>query len=227
MSFWTVQFATIALIQILLIFSFVHHVQCSESNAPEMKAHEFHPLQQITRRQANPTDQDIAYCESIMNEVYCSSGLAQDTVDFILGCGETTETSLELTTLIPMCSKSETGAFCISLSRSILIMTENFVENCGSDIIIMFNSSSCPPKCRSQLEDLKSSLGCCINNPLLNRMFSSVYFNYRLWNFCDVPLPPMDCENGLILNTPATIQSCDINTFVEFQLDSYSVFRYW
>ena len=117
-----------------------------------------------------------------------------------------------------LCSKSDTGAFCISLFRS--IMTQNFVENCGSDI--MFNSSSCPPKCRTQLEDLKSTLGCCINNSYLNRSYSSsVIFNYRLWNWCTVPLPPMDCEDGLMLNTPVTTKDCDINTFVDFQLDSY------
>lgn len=60
MSFWRVQLATTALILSTILF--VHHVQCSGVTvAPKMRAH---PIQ-ISQRQANPTDEDIVYCESI------------------------------------------------------------------------------------------------------------------------------------------------------------------
>ena len=219
----TMQSATIALI--LLTISFVHHVQCSGVIVSKLRApkhHLIHP-QRIMRHQATPTvttptDQDIAYCESIEREVFCSSGLAQNAVDFLLSCGETADSNFELSSIISMCSKSESGASCTSLSRS--ITEQNFEENCGSDI---FNVNSCPPKCRSRLEDLKSSLGCCINS-YLNRPFSSSrYFNNYVWNLCGVPLPPMDCEDGLTLNTPVTLRNCtnNFNIFVDFQLHSY------
>ena len=189
----TVQSATIALI-LLSTISFVHHVHSSGVDVPKMRApkhHLIHP-QRIIQCQATPTtptDEDIAYCESIEREIFCSSGLAQNTVDFLLSCGETADSNSELESIISICSKSESGASCTSLSRS--IMAQNFVENCGSDTFY-----SCPPKCRSQLEDLKSSLGCCINS-YLNRSFSSShYFNDHVWSLCGVPLPPKDCEGG-------------------------------
>jgi hypothetical protein len=91
MSFQTVQLAsTITLI--LLTLSFMHHtIQCSQVNIMEMTALKFHPWQ-ITRRQANvaesPTDEDIAYCESIEKEAFCSSGKAQSIIDTDLHCGD-------------------------------------------------------------------------------------------------------------------------------------------
>ena len=43
------------------------------------------------------------------------------------------------------------------------------------------------------------------------KWYRYVYFpslDYRLWNSCGVPLPPMDCEDhGLTFNVPATIQN--------------------
>ena len=50
-----------------------------------------------------------------------------------MGCGETIDTSPELATHIPMCSKSERGIFCVALSRS--IVAQKFVKNCGPDIL--------------------------------------------------------------------------------------------
>ena len=74
------------------------------------------------------------------------------------------------------------------------------------------NIIDCSLQCRTQLEEIKSTLGCCINVLASKcKWYRYVYFpslDYRLWNSCGVPLPPMDCEHhGLPFNVPATIQN--------------------
>ena len=87
-------------------------------------------------------------------------------------------------------------------------MEQNFEENCFES----FNTKICAPKCRTQLEDVREELGCCINAHF-NRSSSPFYFSYNLWNLCVVPLPPPACEDHgeLRLTAPATERNCTAN----------------
>ena len=195
MSFRIVQLVTIAL-TLFAPSHFVHYVQCSQMNvdAPGMEITAL-KLQRQARANETPepptaADEDVAYCESIKREAYCTSGVTQNLIDAALYCGDTRlELTLESATA---CFRSESGAFCGSFST--LIMEQKFQENC----LEVFFTKKCVPKCRTQLEDVREKLGCCINAHF-NSSFSPFYFDYNLWNLCSVPLPPPACEDRLRL----------------------------
>ena len=206
---WIAQSATIVLI--LLSCSFVDNVQCSGMNLLErdILKHHLNSIHQITRRQA-PTSQDLAYCNSIRNDAYCSSGIGQRVADFDLSCGDSIET---VRSSLSRCAKSESGAFCWSLIQ-LNGPSQQYVDaNCFGAI----TSNTCPPQCRTNLEDFKNKLGCCINAHLNGSYYfpgTSRIVDYRLWNLCGVPLPAMDCENhGLTFNVPASAQNCSLEEF--------------
>ena len=202
-----------------------HYAQCSEVHHPEGSALGHHlniiRLHQIIRRQvggemptAAPTDE---YCnsfkDSILNDALCSSGAAQRLADNDLRCGESLE---NVRSEYSTCARNENGGFCGSLAilngaldGRLRLYSEG---NCSET----FASDTCLPQCRSHLEDLKSILGCCIDE-YINREHvfpSSVSLirssNYHLWNLCDVPPPPMHCKHhGLTFYQPSTIvQNC-------------------
>lgn len=207
MSFRTVQLVTIAL-SLFAPSYFIRYVQCSQMNVDvpgmEMTALKLRQAR-INDMPESPTaaDEDVAYCESIDREAYCSLGVAQSLIDADLYCGDTTNLERDLNSA-EECFRSESGALCGSFST--LIMEQKFEENCFES----FNTKRCVPKCRTQLEDIREKLGCCIN-AYFNRSSSSFYFNYNLWNLCGVPLPPPACEDGPRLNAPATEQNCSVN----------------
>lgn len=166
----------------------------------------FHPHPQVTRRQALPnseipTSQDLEYCDSIRNDVFCLSGLGQRVVNISLSCGQSIEEEFT------ECARSESGAFCGSLV-SLNTLTRRYLEgNCSRAI----TSNICSTQCRNHLETFRSELGCCINAHLNTSSYQSTRLsvNYSLWNLCGVPLPAMECQNhGLNFNVPVTAQKC-------------------
>ena len=212
----------IAIVLNLLPLLFVHHTQCSGMNLRVRNALKDHlndiPFHQIIRRQADsemPTAQDRAYCASIENDATCSSGLRQGQLDISLSCGESIE---DIRFQYAHCARSENGAYCGSLSYGV---SEQYLEgNCSGAV----TSNICPSQCRTQLEDFKSKLGCCINEYLNMSgydlyMYTRLSVNYRLWNLCGVPLPAKDCQNhGLIFNVPANAQNCTGEEFGHLHL---------
>lgn len=141
----TIRLTTIIALILLTDPSITHRVRCSQVNVnvPEISALKPRP-RQIMQRQASdemPTavgDEDIAYCESVEKEVYCSSGVAQSFIDVHLCCGDTSNLESDLR-FAAMCYRSESGAFCGSFST--LVEDQNFEENCLEG----FDSNDCPP----------------------------------------------------------------------------------
>ena len=213
---WIAQSTTIVLI--LLSCSFVDNVQCLEMNLLErdILMHHLNSIHshQITRRQA-PTSQDLAYCNSITNDAYCSSGFGQRAADIDLSCGDSIET---VRLQYARCARSESGGFCRSLIY-INSLSQRYLEaNCSGAI----TSNTCPPQCRTNLEDFKSKLGCCINAYLNGSYYyylsTGLIVDYRLWNLCGVPLPAMDCQShGLTFNVPASAQNCTSEELTSLQ----------
>ena len=91
------------------------------------------------------------------------------------------------------CARSSGGVYCGAASLySSDIATAG--QNC-SDIINSGFQANCSDECRTALEGLRSSLGCCINI-IYNRTQTPSYFNYHLWLRCGVATPPKSCSAG-------------------------------
>ena len=110
------------------------------------------------------------------------------------------------------CVKGEGGQFCGSLLELNRIRARYIEGNCSS---VLSPNSSCPSNCRSLLEDFRSTLGCCINTYVNgSRIYSGdTSLDYRVWNMCDVSLPPAACENVPTLNPPSNVQNCTHKDF--------------
>ena len=119
-----------------------------------------------------------------------------------------------------LCAKSESGQFCGSLWERYKIRSNYIRGNCSRVLIV----NSCPSNCRSLLEDFRSTLGCCINAYDNGTRLSSQSYSldYRVWNVCNVPLPPAACGNGPTINPPANIQNCtDEDLFNKYYAENY------
>ena len=174
-----------AIVLVLLSHSLVHYALCSGAILRVLKHHRdiIHPHHIMRRQlQALPSDEmpttapsaeDIAYCESISNDAYCSSGVAQSFVDHNLRCGEKIK---NIRPQFSECVRSENGAFCGSLIFT-SVMEQNLEANCSGEFA---SNSKCSPNCRTHLEDFKSKFGCCIN-AYLNYSYAA---SRKFYNVC-------------------------------------------
>ena len=83
----------------------------------------------------------------------------------------------------------------------------------GGNCSRVLTANSCPSNCRSLLlENFRSTFGCCINayvNGTGPGLPSHSYsLDYRVWNLCNVLLPPSACGNGPTINPLADVQNC-------------------
>ena len=171
----------------------------------------------LLKRQTVPT-QDLLECSFTASDYQCgSSGYAQRSVDVALSCGN--ETLARNTA--NSCAKSESGTFC-GTATSRLISDQTELTNafmCTGAVTL----GSCPSNCSTFLQSARSKLGCCINTYInqtdgpLPALFND-FFDYRLWNLCNVDLPASDCGNSLPLNPPADAQTCTTSEFVRRSL---------
>ena len=142
------------------------------------------------------TAQDIIDCSSTIVEYQCSSDYAQRFTDIALGCRNQT---LARDTA-NACARSEGGDRCGTAVLRILL--DETQSTNAATCVGAVASGVCPSACRSFLGVSRSRLGCCVNT-YINVTGSSLlavygtYVDYRLWNLCDVNLPPAtDCGNS-------------------------------
>ena len=168
----------------------------------------------VQKRQSfsNLTAQDEIDCAARIFEYWCSSGYAQRFVDISLSCRNETAARLNSRS----CARNERGQACAAATRSFLV-NQTQVAN-GRQCIGAVSSGSCPANCHSHLQTARSKLGCCINTyfnttecPLYARY--SYLADYRLWDLCNVDLPPADCGNALPLNPPVDAQTCTVEEY--------------
>jgi hypothetical protein len=165
------------------------------------------PHHKLVRRQSTDestfTPEDEAFCTAQLIDIQCSTGITQGFIDAELSCNRATSGGIEQAQLdANACARNEHGQYCV-LALSMFedaVRRDHVVGNCSGVV----TSNSCPIACRTQLEDFRSKLGCCINA----HVNSSVYYgyqrtilDYRLWNLCNVSLPPEGCDNGPTINT--------------------------
>ena len=85
-------------------------------------------------------------------------------------------------------------------------------------------TGTCPSACSEFLRTQRSNLGCCINT-YVNTTDSPLYLqysnlvDYRLWDVCNVDLPPADCGNALPVNRPSNARSCTTTEYVNRLVD--------
>ena len=154
-------------------------------------------------------------CSTIIFDYQCGpSGYAQQLVDIGLGCGNDSYARGTADT----CARNVNGKTCGEASVRFFSSNAELVSagSC-SDVII---SGSCSSTCRNFLESTSSKLGCCVNVNIntTSSPFSGL-FDYRLWNLCDVPLPPEFCEDQLSLDPPQNVQDCSSEEFVSRLVD--------
>lgn len=146
----------------------------------------------LWRRQETSNDSE-AYCQSLRNDALCSSGAEQLDIDMnYLACEnvDVNASEAEYRVRSPNCAKSESGSYCGSLFIS--NVEENFIKANCSEVL---PTNRCTPGCRNHLENLKNTLGCCINHGRIFTINSSYsFFKNELWSVCDVSLPPTNCD---------------------------------
>ena len=167
--------------------------------------------QRVVKRQTSaPTPEDGAICDAQLNDVVCTAGIHQSVVELGLSCIMFYSSIEEAQYDANFCAKHEGGQFCGSLWERYRIRSNYIEGNCSR----VLTTNSCPSNCRSLLEDFRSTLGCCINAYVNDSGLYLYYYSgstgldYRVWNLCDVPLPPAACGNGPTINPPANVQNC-------------------
>ena len=167
------------------------------------------------------TDQDLIECSAASIESQCSSGLAQEAIDISLECGQA-----DIARPISIaCARNAAGTTCQEATLRITQEQLTMAAQCTGVV----QTGTCPSACSEFLRTQSSTLGCCINT-YINTTDSPLYqqysnlVDYRLWNECNVPLPPAGCGNALPVNRPSNARNCTtteyINRLVNYECTS-------
>lgn len=220
---------TIVFINVSVVLS-VHFFQVNTLLKHKAKFASDQALQQhrLAKRQTTdeetPTpEQDMVICTAQLNNVSCSFGITQGFVDTSLRCGTFYESFKQAQRDANACAKSENGQFCGSAFDLNGINLDYIEQNCTRAPTLNRNES-CSPDCRTLLEDFRNRLGCCINAYINgSRIWSySASVDYRVWNMCNVPLPPEDCANGPTISPPSNVKNCtNEDLFNEYYVQNY------
>ena len=115
---------------------------------------------QVAKRQSgDSTPEDSTICEAALNDVACTVGIQQGSVEARLSCQMHYSSIEEALMDANFCAKSESGQFCGSLWERYRIKSNYIGGNCSR----VLATNSCPLNCHTLLEDFRSTLGCCIN----------------------------------------------------------------
>ena len=157
------------------------------------------------------TPEDGAICDAQINDVQCTVGIQRSTVELSLSCNHTYSSIEKAQRSANLCAKGENGQFCGSLWERYRPRSNYISGNCSR----VLTANSCPSSCSSLLEEFRSTLGCCINAYVNGTGLYSgaTAIDYRVWNLCNVPLPPAACGNGPTINPPANVQNCTDQDF--------------
>ena len=214
-----------SIVSVLIILNFVLSAHASQESIPLKYLTKFasdQPTlqQQVVKRQTSAlTPEESAICSAQLADVLCTVGIQQSTVELGLSCS--TYSSIEAAQRdANLCAKGEGGQFCGSLWE-LYRLRSSYIERICSRVV---TTNSCPSNCSSILEYFRSTLGCCINAYVNGTgLFSgATAIDYRVWNLCNVPLPPAACGNGPTINPPANVRNCTAEDyFNKFYAENY------
>ena len=83
--------------------------------------------------------------------------------------------------------------------------TNSVTENCPR--LSNYSEYQCTNSCRDALQNLKSNLGCCLNNLYNTISPSSNFLNTGLWSACRV-IHPDFCHNSTLILGSVTSNNC-------------------
>lgn len=175
----------------------------------------------IAKRQTvyDITAQDVVDCITRTTEYQCgSSGYSQQVVDIAMGC----KNDSYARNTAGACARNSKGDTCGALTLKFLSDQTN-AEVCSK----VLEGGTCHSDCRSFLEFMRDTLGCCINAyfnttdyPLYERY--KAYVDYRLWSLCKVDGPDEVCKDGgIALKHLDDRKSCSsqelVSRFVQYE----------
>ena len=97
--------------------------------------------------------------------------------------------------ILSKCEVNEFGQYCSDIAPQFRTNYSEVHDNCS-------NTSVCEPLCRSALENLKVSAGCCID-VLYNRSSLPPFLSYKFWLLCGLDTPGI-CQSRLTGPTAPT-----------------------
>jgi hypothetical protein len=168
------------------------------------------PHHKLIKRQSTEestfTLEDNAFCQAQLNDILCSTGTIQGFIDAELICNDRGIEQAQIDA--NACARNECGQY----YSSALTMFElgpgavgrsDIIRNCSR----VLTSNSCPLACHTQLENFRSTLGCCFNAYVNGSIDYCTIVDYRLWNLFNVPLPTEGCDSGPTIS-PVNVRNC-------------------
>ena len=177
----------------LLLFS--PFVICAESKlesefsgASQQSVHGLFAASTKHRRQVRNPREEICSWEEIsrrQSAILCdpsNDGYGQQMVDIYNECSYDANTARDARRLVQSCSRDENGRFCYELTQNASNYANSVTENCVH--LSNYSEYQCTNLCRDALQNLKSNLGCCLNNLYNTTLPSSNFLNTGLWSIC-------------------------------------------
>ena len=133
----------------------------------------------------------------------CNARCGQKIVDFFVNCGRNVDFELSL------CTMREDGTLCYEASVLAMNDTNRAVAEC------LPVTSSCSNTCRTELQNFRTNLGCCVNsfyNSTGQTFQPRNITTYALWSSCMLQTPGI-CESTLSAGNGAVSVAQDTLTF--------------
>ena len=109
--------------------------------------------------------------------------------------------------LVHECSRDENGRFCYELRHNASNYTNSVTTNCPSTYSVTESTYQCTDPCRDALENLKSNIGCCLNDLYNTTSPSSNFLNTRLWSACGIIRPDF-CSGSTLTQGSLSSSNC-------------------
>ena len=135
-----------------------------------------------------------------------NDGNGQQLVDIYNECTYDANVASAARSLVQSCSRDENGRFCYQLGQNASNYTSSVTTNCPR--LSNYSEHQCTHSCRDALQNLKSNLGCCLNDLYNTTSPSSNFLNTGLWSACGVNRPDFCSDSTLTQGSVTTSGNC-------------------
>lgn len=163
--------------------------------------HSFFTADTRHKRQIQDPRQGTCSEEELIRRQYAilcdpsNDGNGQLLVDIYHECSYDASTASAARRLVQSCSRDENGRFCYEMRQNVSNYTNSVTINCPS--LSAYYGYECTNSCRDALLNLKSNLGCCLNDLYNTTSPSSNFLNTSLWSTCGV-IHPGFCSDSTL-----------------------------
>lgn len=135
-------------------------------------------------------------------------------VDIYTECNYDRNVARAIRSLVQSCSRDENGRFCFELRQNASNYTNSVTTNCPR--LNTYSGYNCTDSCRDALQDLKSNIGCCLNDLYNTTLPFSNFLNAGLWSACGVISPDFCGDSTLTPGSVIANGNCsDFNDLIE------------